>query len=376
MRDKDVHDILAPLLPLHVARRRHVGADAAGAPGRRARGRACAPRPSGWASATLAGGGGRRSASRRRPGAGVRRPRVRGRLDLPGRSAARAPAVARGRGRARRRHDDARTAALCLACLLRASAAAAPQQLQPPNAQQPPPPADAAPPDPAADAPPPDPSTPLAKLLNAALGQVRARGQRAAPHRHRRAPAAEQHDQVLRRRGGHLLRREPARGARQRRLLRARRPHRRRARRVRPRQGHRRRSTTPPASWRWASSPTRGQFAGQDPDVYFYGETIEKLPNRKYRITKGAFTTCVQPTPRWELTSGSVDITLDDYAFARGTVLRVKGVPVLYLPVIYYPLQDEPARHRLPAADLRHVHLSRPGDQQRLLLGDRTAATT
>ena len=83
------------------------------------------------------------------------------------------------------------------------------------------------------------------------------------------------------------------------------------------------------------------QFAGQDPDVYFYGERIEMLPNRKYRITKGAFTTCVQPTPRWELTSGSVDITLDDYAIAKGTVLRVKGVPVFYLPVMYYPLQDE-----------------------------------
>jgi lipopolysaccharide assembly outer membrane protein LptD (OstA) len=82
------------------------------------------------------------------------------------------------------------------------------------------------------------------------------------------------------------------------------------------------------------------QFAGQDPDVYFYGETIEKLPDRKYRITKGAFTTCVQPEPRWELTSGSVDIVLDDYAFAKGTVLRVKGVPVFYLPVMYYPLQE------------------------------------
>jgi lipopolysaccharide assembly outer membrane protein LptD (OstA) len=86
------------------------------------------------------------------------------------------------------------------------------------------------------------------------------------------------------------------------------------------------------------ANPT--QFAGQDPDVYFYGETIQKLPDRKYRITKGAFTTCVQPTPRWELTSGSVDITLDDYAFAKGTVLRVKGVPVFYLPVMYYPLQE------------------------------------
>jgi len=83
------------------------------------------------------------------------------------------------------------------------------------------------------------------------------------------------------------------------------------------------------------------QFAGQDPDVYFYGETIDKLPDRKYRISKGAFTTCVQPTPRWQLTSGSVQITLDDYAFARNTVLRVKGMPLLYLPVVYYPLQED-----------------------------------
>ena len=86
------------------------------------------------------------------------------------------------------------------------------------------------------------------------------------------------------------------------------------------------------------ASPT--QFAGQEPDVYFYGEKIEKLPERKYRITKGAFTTCVQPTPRWELASGSVDIVLDDHAFARGTVLRAKGVPVFYLPIMYYPLQE------------------------------------
>ena len=37
----------------------------------------------------------------------------------------------------------------------------------------------------------------------------------------------------------------------------------------------------------------RAQFGNQDPDVYFSGETIEKLSERSYRITKGGFTTCV-----------------------------------------------------------------------------------
>jgi LPS-assembly protein len=83
------------------------------------------------------------------------------------------------------------------------------------------------------------------------------------------------------------------------------------------------------------------QFGGQDPDVYFYGETVEKAGERKYRITRGGFTTCVQPTPRWELTSGTVTLNLDDYALLTNTVLRVKGVPVFYLPVAYYPMQED-----------------------------------
>ncbi|HEY6360421.1 MAG TPA: putative LPS assembly protein LptD [Vicinamibacterales bacterium] len=85
----------------------------------------------------------------------------------------------------------------------------------------------------------------------------------------------------------------------------------------------------------------RAQFGNQDPDVYFYGDTIEKLSARQYKITRGGFTTCVQPTPRWEVTSGSVTINLDEYAIARNMVLRVKGVPLIFLPVIYYPIQDD-----------------------------------
>jgi len=89
------------------------------------------------------------------------------------------------------------------------------------------------------------------------------------------------------------------------------------------------------------STSTIGAFpGGQDPDVYFYGDVIEKLAARKYRVHKGAFTTCVQPTPRWQMTTSSAIINLDDYAFARSTVLKVKGFPVLYLPAIYYPIQS------------------------------------
>jgi LPS-assembly protein len=83
------------------------------------------------------------------------------------------------------------------------------------------------------------------------------------------------------------------------------------------------------------------QFLGYEPDVYFSGQTIEKLGPQRYRITRGSFTTCVQPEPRWEMVSGSMTINLQDYAVARNTVLRVKGVPVLYLPFVYYPIAED-----------------------------------
>jgi LPS-assembly protein len=85
----------------------------------------------------------------------------------------------------------------------------------------------------------------------------------------------------------------------------------------------------------------RVQFGNQDPDVYFYGDTVSKIGERKYRITRGGFTTCVQPTPRWELTSGTLTLNLKDYATLKHTVLRVKGVPIFYLPFAYYPMDDD-----------------------------------
>jgi LPS-assembly protein len=59
------------------------------------------------------------------------------------------------------------------------------------------------------------------------------------------------------------------------------------------------------------------------------------------RIVHGAFTTCVQPTRRWEMVAGSVTLKVDDHALMTNALLRVKGVPVMYLPIFYYPVQKD-----------------------------------
>src|SRR5688572_24168058 len=85
----------------------------------------------------------------------------------------------------------------------------------------------------------------------------------------------------------------------------------------------------------------RSMFGTLEPDVYFYGRELEKVGPDKYRIHDGWFTTCVQPTPRWQIISGSATVNLDDYVIMRNAVIHVKDVPVFYLPMLYYPIQED-----------------------------------
>ena len=85
----------------------------------------------------------------------------------------------------------------------------------------------------------------------------------------------------------------------------------------------------------------KSMFGTQEADAMFRGREIHKLGPKKYKVVDGAFTTCVQPTPRWQVVSGDATISLDDYALLKNSVFRVKGVPLMYLPIFYYPIQED-----------------------------------
>ncbi|MCY4026004.1 MAG: LPS assembly protein LptD [Acidobacteria bacterium] len=85
----------------------------------------------------------------------------------------------------------------------------------------------------------------------------------------------------------------------------------------------------------------QSMFGAQEPEMFFFGEQMERTGPRSYRLTRGAFTSCVQPTPRWEVVSSTIDINLDEHLLLRNAVIEVKGVPVFYLPWMFYPIQEE-----------------------------------
>jgi LPS-assembly protein len=102
----------------------------------------------------------------------------------------------------------------------------------------------------------------------------------------------------------------------------------------------------------------KGMFGTRDPDIYFYGDIIEKIGPKKYRVTHGGFTTCVQPEPRWQIVAGTAIVNVGHYTFLRNAVLEVKSVPLLYLPIMYYPTNkdDRATGFLIPQYGLSSIH--------------------
>lgn len=82
-------------------------------------------------------------------------------------------------------------------------------------------------------------------------------------------------------------------------------------------------------------------FGTLEPEVSFHAARIERIGPRSYKLTDGSFTTCLQANPRWDVHGSSGTVTLDERVLLRNAVLRVKGVPVIYLPFLYYPLGED-----------------------------------
>ena len=76
-------------------------------------------------------------------------------------------------------------------------------------------------------------------------------------------------------------------------------------------------------------------------DFHFIAETLEELEDGAFAIERGAFTTCAQPTPRWNFTATRAVVRPDQHVWLRNVSFRVKNVPVSYFPAFYYPLEED-----------------------------------
>jgi len=75
-------------------------------------------------------------------------------------------------------------------------------------------------------------------------------------------------------------------------------------------------------------------------DYRIFGEKIEKTGKQSFQIQKGSITTCpCDPTPDWEFGTRRSDIVIEGYAVSKDVTVRVRGVPVLWLPYAVFPVK-------------------------------------
>ncbi len=86
-----------------------------------------------------------------------------------------------------------------------------------------------------------------------------------------------------------------------------------------------------------------------EPTYSFTAEEVEKLDERRYRLTRATFTSCEpEPAPPWRFSVRRALLEEQGYGRFHGAALEVKNFPVLYVPYLLWPLKTERAAGLLP----------------------------
>ncbi len=97
---------------------------------------------------------------------------------------------------------------------------------------------------------------------------------------------------------------------------------------------------------------------------YVRGKNISKRGPDHYHMESGIITTCDPSSPDWAITCRDLDVKVDGTGWAKHSALRIGGIPVLYTPIAYFPVN----RHRqsgllLPtfgSSDLNGIYYEQP----------------
>jgi lipopolysaccharide assembly outer membrane protein LptD (OstA) len=79
------------------------------------------------------------------------------------------------------------------------------------------------------------------------------------------------------------------------------------------------------------------------PDITYEARSVERLDGEVYQLYKAWVTSCTQPTARWGFNCTKANFKRDDYIEMWSPVLRIKKVPVFWLPYMRYPLDQDRA---------------------------------
>ena len=75
--------------------------------------------------------------------------------------------------------------------------------------------------------------------------------------------------------------------------------------------------------------------------VIFEGKVIRKTGSITYETQSARYTACTTCPAAWSFSGTRIDAEIGGYAYIKNTILRVGGVPVIWLPYLIVPLKSE-----------------------------------
>jgi LPS-assembly protein len=84
------------------------------------------------------------------------------------------------------------------------------------------------------------------------------------------------------------------------------------------------------------------------PSFLFSADSIERKSEDVYDLNGARVTSCTQPVPRWDFSFSRAVLKKEISISMWNTVLRVKKIPVFYLPYLRYPLEDRATGFLMP----------------------------
>jgi len=83
-------------------------------------------------------------------------------------------------------------------------------------------------------------------------------------------------------------------------------------------------------------------------NLHIKGQEIEKTGAQTYTVHDGTITTCDADNPPWQIQASVIDVEIEGYAVARNPLLKIKSVPIMYLPAVVLPVKLERQTGFLP----------------------------
>jgi LPS-assembly protein len=104
------------------------------------------------------------------------------------------------------------------------------------------------------------------------------------------------------------------------------------------------RPNPPPAENPYYVQVNRSKVLYTENPLYFQADEFGRLNETTYTVKHGRFTTCDCERKGWSFSARDGKAELDDKAFARDSVIRFLGVPILYFPFVGTSIARRP-RH-------------------------------